>query len=363
MFRWALFAGVTIFMGGLSTSAAVINSPFVDLDNQARSYGVSAGLNHSIGTGTFVRNNHVREQSDRIVQIYDFSAFYRFDIRGHRLKLRPSFAFAYELTRPNSNPSRRFLPGDLRLSMIDEEIYRIPKVDIPMSSSVSWSVPTSLDSRRVSRMYGSLSGRVGLSRKFSHLSLYYAFGATKFFNAAKVKTSRSVFARDTDAAAISSPGFPASNTTDPVLIDMGFANNSFALAQTLGVSYEFLPDLRVDYTLSIVNGFKYKLERADTIESNGQSIIVDQAQVADGGRGRSDVWAPTLSVSYALNNALDKVFTVPLQLILSAGLSAAHPIKSADNGDFILPFFYDSFAQNRAANNYGSFFVKIMGIY
>ncbi len=84
---------------------------------------------------------------------------------------------------------------------------------------------------------------------------------------------------------------------------------------------------------------------------------------ADAGRGREDWLFPTVDLTYVLNEALESILSLPFGLMVSAGITAEHPAQSDDNEEILWPVFYNTFGENRAANNYGSVYFDIIAVY
>ena len=336
-----------------SQKAPVLEKPSSELESVAdlppeedgKGWGLQLSIGHALGPGTFAKNDQLREQSDYFGQTWRFSGYYAVDLFGHRLKVSPAFAFSYEYTQPNRNPARRFNPGDASLSISDGELLSIPG-GIKVKGGMRWSFPTSYTSRNITRLYGAYNANLALSRKFGSLSLSYGFSASKFFNRSKVKTDFTQALRASDFATRR-----VSGTTSE--LDAGFANTSFSISNSVAASYNVTENFSFSYSVAIINQFKYKLSNNDAL----------RAAQADSGRGRSDRLSPNLGVSYALSKGLKGIAHWPVKLSLAAGIAASHPAKTADNKRILLPFFYNTFGQNRAANNFGSIYFDIVGSY
>ena len=155
-------------------------------------------------------------------------------------------------------------------------------------------------------------------------------------------------------ARILDPGFAVRNGNDPFLIDSGYSNTSFTFYNSLGLGYSLAETLSLSYSLSFINSFKYHL--VDVVDEYTSAN-------ADAGRGRSDLLSYSLGLSYALSSGLKDVIELPFSLSLAAGVAATHGAQTPDNKSFIWPTFYHAFGENRAANNYGSFYLEVSGSY
>ena len=125
---------------------------------------------------------------------------------------------------------------------------------------------------------------------------------------------------------------------------------------SFGVDYSVTENLSVSYSLLIRNFFSYTDDNVNAVDGY-------TSPYADAGRGRVDQLWPSLSVDYGVDEWVKKVADLPVSLSVSAGITALHPAQTRDNKGIMWPFFYQAFAQNRAANNYGSVFADITGTF
>jgi hypothetical protein len=137
----------------------------------------------------------------------------------------------------------------------------------------------------------------------------------------------------------------------------GAPNTSFDLRNTVGVTFNATEQLSVGYSLVIWNNWHYLPEKNEQRDAYTN-------ENADVGRQRgADMLWPSLSIDYDATDLLKMVADTPVKLAFSLGVTSLHPAQDANNKGIKWPFFYDSMADNQAANNYGSFFFDIDGTY
>jgi len=337
----------------LSDDTAVVSA--AEEEAPSKAYSIAVSLSHAVASGTFVDTSsysvldeEFSSQFDYIGQSYALVPSYRFEAFGKNLSASAILAMDYELTTPNSNPARRFNPADVQLKLSDGSLYKDEWSGVNVSASLRAYLPTSYGAWSIFQRYLALRGGLGLSKSVGDLSLSYGFSYRKNFNTSETRK------KVTDVARINDPGFAVRNGNDPFLIDSGYSNTSFTFYNSLGLGYSLAETLSLSYSLSFINSFKYHLVD-----------VVDEytSENADAGRGRSDLLSYSLGLSYALSSGLKDVIELPFSLSLAAGVAATHGAQTPDNKSFIWPTFYHAFGENRAANNYGSFYLEVSGSY
>ena len=138
--------------------------------------------------------------------------------------------------------------------------------------------------------------------------------------------------------------------------ELGAGNTNFDIINSFRVKYNISESLSTSYSLTIWNSFNYDIDGCD--EPDGFT-----SSNADCDGGRSDRLWPTLEVAYELDGLLSNVAELPVSLSVAGGLTALHPAQSADNSGILWPWFYPAFANGRAANNYGSIYIDLIGVY
>ena len=314
-------------------------------------FGAMVVLDHSFGTGNFVKDANVRRQSDYIAQSWDIRPSYSFPLFGHKLKVMARFLFEIEYTKPDTNPSRRFKPIDSSIYLSDSEIYKEPFTEIAFNAGTRIFFPTSYESINVTKRWTAMTVYGGASRSIGPVDLSYGLSVSKYFNGSKIAVGRNTVARSSDATYGNVTG-----TGDPHQIAAGYANTSFAIVNSVSVGYNFTENLALGYSLLFWNTFRYNI--ADDL-----GCSTEDNPYLDCERGRSDNLWPSLEVSYKLDDLLKEVYPLPFGLTAAGGITALHPALTADNKNIIWPVFWQAFASNRAANNYGSIYFDLVGTY
>lgn len=314
-----------------------------------KSFDASLRLDHSFGTGNFTRNEFVREQNDTVAQTWDLNLGYSFALLGHRprLSLRTEMSIFY--TRPNTNPARRINPADTRLTFADPQLYRDAWSRLLFTGNVGLLLPTSYESLKVNRQYFAVRAGLGIERKLGDFLLRYGSSFTKNFNQVHNKLTYTTTSRPGDVIVT------GAGANEPAGVPTGSGITSFSLIHSLFASYSITPNIALSYALLIVNRWKY-----NNVAQNDEFTSVH----ADSGRQRAvdQLW-PTLELGWNATDFVGLLFTSPIQMRLSGGITALHPAQSDDNKHIVWPFFYQAFANNRAANNYGSIYVSVAGYY
>jgi hypothetical protein len=317
-----------------------------------RPWGLLVQLKHSLGTGVFLADDTLRQSRSYVAQAWNIRPSYAFDAWGHRLRVSARLLFEIEYTEPDGNPPRRFSPRDASIGLSDTHLYTEPGSGVRFNAGLRWYFPTSYESLNVTRRWGALTLLAGASRTFGPVYLSYGLSFTKNFNSSKGLSDHSdVAVRTWGAGVLSGAGAVDPGTSFPD----GLAT-SFSVTNSFTITYNIDESLSVSYSLMIWNLFEYTQDNVNTEDELTSPF-------ADAGRGRSDLLWPTLDVTWALNGVLEPLVHLPFSLLVSAGITARHPAQTANNGDLMWPFFYPAFADSRAAENYGSVFIDITGVY
>ncbi len=319
----------------------------------SKAWGMLVVMNHSMGTGTFLADSTQRSTYAYVGQSWDLRPSYMFDFMGHNLKAMARLGFELELTEPNANPARRFNPADASLYLMDNNIFTEPVSGVRFTGGVRYFFPTSYQSINVSERWGALSLFGSANRSFGPLYLVYSFGFTKNFNATKgaqvFKPMGARIRRDNPNDDLPSPADSAGDYA------VGF-NSSFLFSNSLAATYNFTDELSLSYSVALRNSFKYTQNNVNVVDEH-------TSPNADNDTGRSDTLLSTLDVTYVLDGVIKPLVDLPFSLMASVGLSAEHPAQTASNDGIMWPFFYQAMAENRAANNYATFYVDLMGVY
>jgi hypothetical protein len=299
-------------------------------------------LDHSIGTGTFVRNSGERDRARSVTESWDVRASYKFPFMDHKLSLGGRFMFDLSLTPPDTNPPRRFVPTDASVSVSDKNLYQHEASGVDVDGVVRLFLPTSWESIAVRRQWTALQVGAGFSRSFGAFDLKWSPGATKYINTSPVAMKYYDASREA-----------VSHLANPATLGAGFGNPNFQITNSFDVGYNYGELWKFSYSLAIMNAFLYDVGHDDQYKGVN----------ADSGAGRKDRLWPTLDATYALSDALGDKLQLPVKLELSAGITALTPAQTANNKNLMWPVFYQAFATNRAADNYGSIYFDISGTY
>lgn len=307
---------------------------------------LSVRLEHDVGTGTFLRDATMRERNDQVIQSWNFAGIYNFHVKGHRIITSLRAGFDLELTVPNTNPGRRISPQSVSLSVADWGLYTEKHTDITFYGSANLFLPTTYEDR-ASKRYFSTRATLGLMRSFGPVTFYYSFGSTAGVYGSNVGVQRANLARSTDSirTQLNNGVYEMAN---------GIGVTQFDLRNSFNLMYSILPNLWLTYGVTVINAFRHGVvSQRDAATS----------QFADAGMGRADTLSPGLDLSWQLRDVLKNVADVPVNLMLSLGISASHPAQTSDNKGYLWPIFYQAFATNRAANNYGQVYFSAMANY
>jgi hypothetical protein len=321
-----------------------------DGDASERVWGALVILDHSMGTGTFLADSTLRGARAYVAQSWDLRPYYRFKFLDHNLKVSGRFVFELEMTQPDTNPARRFKPLDMTVTLSDANVYTEPVSGVTFNAGLRLAIPTSWESINVNKRWTAGSLLLGASRSFGQVYLEYSFGFTKNFNSTKGKQNST----DVPWHPFIGPARRGVEVPDDA-VTVGM-NASYRFSNSFAVTYNFTDNLNASYSLLIYNDFKYRQDDVNVID--GFASVN-----ADDGRGRSDMLWPTLDVTYVLDELVAKVYPLPFSLMVSGGITSLHPAQTANNEGIMWPFFYQAMASNRAANNYASFYLDLVGVY
>lgn len=191
--------------------------------------------------------------------------------------------------------------SDFNLGFGYGPIYRIPRADISISSSLGFTIPVSKTSRRFTNLYTAVSP--GLSFGFSrgNFSAGYSFSFTKNFNQyrvpvlneARLNEDLDIFSRDGNAEQVS---------TTATALQYGYLTE-WSLANSFNLSYGWFKGFRTSLGFTLAEGFTYRMSEGETaILENGDPLSpnqFDSANARSGSRGRSQTMVGSLSASYS----------------------------------------------------------------
>ncbi len=280
-------------------------------------------LDNTVGLGTFVPGEAKRASDD-------LGLFLRANVAlGHGVNIGALQMVSKNLaTNVDSGAARLYdtVVGDTLLTVswtpMRTEGARKPEAwllpgGIKLAASLAAALPTSRASRFQTRVLALTPGIALIKPDLfgGRLSVLYAFGFTKNFN--RLTT--------TAVDAVSFPGLARPDGPELVSgqseIATGTLNTSFAIRNTVAVTWLPTPRIAVGLTYVLYNNFKY----------NDFSADIYTALNAKPDRGRSDLQWGLVSVGYTPDP--DRKWT------LSALAMTASPPWSADNRTLRFPFF------------------------
>ncbi len=313
---------------------------------QSKKFGLIATISTFAGSGTFMANDFVRRQSDYVGQIFDLRPTFGFNLGGHRMRLQGRVAFETEYTQPNTNPARRFKPFDTSITFADDTLWDFR--EILFNAAFRLALPTSYESINIRQQWlaATLSG--GARRLFGPVQLGLFAGATKYVNGTKTAQRRLDNPRgsDTDTTDTARPG----GVSDPVDINAGYANNNWLFSTSFSATYLASDYLAVSYSVGLLNFIRY------TVAGDRDAFT---SPFGDSGYGTAQLFQSGLNVSYDVGHF---VKDLPFRLTASVGASSFHPVQQPDNSGWIAPIVFNTFF-DRAANNYGTVYLDLTGIY
>ncbi len=336
--------GVLVLCVGTNAWAQLAQAPGANTQvstdgSPAKAWQASVLMDHGFGTGNFLANSAVREQNNRIVQTWMLGGGYDFKLLGQGFNAGISSVFSVLLTEPKRNPDRRFDPQWLSLSL-SWEGWTEKHTGIHVSFSSSLLPPFSYSSWKDHRILDWQNG-LSLNRSFGKFNINVSSLITKSFNSYSTSMQQQGVARESNITR---------NVGDSVVeIGSGQASPNFDLWNSITLTYRILPSWVIGYRLGVINAFRYALtDKRDAFTSPN----------ADAGPGREDLLTYAVWTGYSFAGK-NRIQGLPVDLTCNVGIRALHGAQSDDNKKILWPLFYPAFAENRAANNYGSAYVQI----
>lgn len=367
-------------------------------------WGVSLSMGHSVGSGSFLANSYLRETRESATQSWGLSGRYSFKVMELPLSASASVSLSIPLVEPQGIDDRPVRFGNTSFGLSAGSVYKDEWSGINLSAGLGYSAPTAITNWYANKNYGSMSGRLGLSRSFGDFSMslgmsmshtLYASnvgqslntsGVSEFSNVANHCTT-AIVGQGTAAAAGDDIQAAINGMNTVYQCEQGSARSFLSIGNNLGLSYKITDLISVSYSLGFSNSFKYAIvSEADQYTNPGSSVASpsmslderdssDNTQWVDGGEsgsttngaadtgvGLSQRFSSGLSLSYGLSKGIEEWVELPFSLSLSASIATSHSAQKP-NGDLFLPLFYNSFGDNQAANSYGSVSFGLSGSY
>ncbi|HSI05153.1 MAG: hypothetical protein ACAI38_16460 [Myxococcota bacterium] len=321
---------------------------------RTKRFGLLAAISTFAGSGTFLDNSELRHQNDYVAQIFDIRPTIGFNAGSHRLRLSGRVAFETEYTQPNTNPSRRWKPYDTSVTLADDTLWKEPVTGILFNAAFRMVFPTSYESINVRQQWLATGLVLGARRLVGDFQLSFNSSVTKYFNGSKT----AVRPVDNPRPGDQDDGRDTNDFARPRLADssdlnFGTTNNSWLFANTLGVTWLASDRLAVSYSLGILSFIRY------SVQGDRDAFT---SPFADSGNPTAQRFQSGLEVSYDLSHYTKEQWNLPFSLTVALGVNAIHPVQDVDNDGWIAPVIFNSFT-NRAANNYGAFYLDLVAIY
>lgn len=191
--------------------------------------------------------------------------------------------------------------SDLSLGFGYGPIYRIPRADISISSSLGFTIPTSKTSRRFTNLYTSISPGLSFGYSRGNFSIGYSFGFSKNFNQYRVPVLNEARLNE-DLDIFSRAGQAEDISATATALQYGYLTE-WSLSNSFNMSYGWFKGFRTSLGFTIAEGFTYRMAEGETaILENGDSLSPDQfdsPNARSGNRGRSQTMVGSLSASYS----------------------------------------------------------------
>jgi len=194
--------------------------------------------------------------------------------------------------------------SDLSLGFSYGPIYKIPRADISISSSLGFTIPMSKTSRRYTNLYTTVSPGLSFGFSRANFSLGYSFGFSKSFhqyrvpvlNEARLNEDLDIFSRAGQAEEISST---ATALTHGYLTE-------WSLSNSLRMSYSWFKGFRTSLGFTLAEAFTYRITDGETaVLEDGTSLSADSfasPNSRSGRRGRSQTMVGSLSLGYSFRD-------------------------------------------------------------
>lgn len=292
--------------------------------------GGTVSLDQSLGAGTFVADEYVRRSAYDVS--LSLSPYWRIT---PMMRLSAGVSFSTSLVEnydSDATYKRRTTMSDISLGLNHFKLWDIPRTGIRIGGGVSFSFPTSPQSR-FRQLYLSSRATVSLSRSIGPVYLAYNLGFFKNFNR---YTTPAIDQQDVgDHVVLAHYQGNEQLTTD--LIAVGGNNTSFGVMNSFMASWSIYGPLSFTAMYGINNSWTYNAFPKDDLSSS----------YAVGGRGQRD----------SQQGVLDLTYQIRRELSVSLGTQTMVAPKTADNKDVVFPFL--NLSNNYRNNTY--FYLSVTG--
>lgn len=317
---------------------------------RTKRFGLLATISTVMGSGTFINNEALRHQRDYVAQIFDFRPTFGFNVEGHRLRLQARIAFETEYTDPNTDTGRHWKPYDSSIAIADDTLFKWERTGILFNSALRFTFPTSYESINVRQQWLGVTLSAGARRLIGPVQLGFNTAASRYINGSKVAVRQTNYTRRGEVTG-NSASVPLS--FDPVSLSFGPTNNAWLFGNTLSATWLLTDHLAISASLGLLIFLKY------AVTDTRDQYTSDNADV---GHGSSERFQSGVEISYDLTKKAKEDWHLPFGLTLALGAYAVTPVQQTDNTGWIAPIVVNSFF-SRAADNYGTIYLDVIGIY
>lgn len=299
-------------------------------------FGGSLTLETSVGLGTFVSDP---QNASLVVTSLSPSGYYRIT---PQLRLTAGFSLTwYQILDVNTSlPENQILMSDVSLGLSHSRIFNDPDSKFNLAGSIRVSLPTSLASQFQNRLF-SLSTSLTASIPVGPVSFSYTLGFAKYFNLTATPTLDCDDFENSDECIEgrgANPNFGyESERRGPEVYLRGAGANSFAISNSLNISWAIIDELSLSLGFSISSAFGVRSFPRDDVSSDN----------AVAGRSQRDRLMSSLSLGYTVNKHLS--------LGLSLVTDTSQPF-GASGDDFPVVFDF-----TRASDNITSINLSVTG--
>ncbi len=289
-------------------------------------------LTNSLGGGTFVADEYVRRAAFDVS--LGLNPYWRIT---PLLRLSAGLTVSKSMVENYDSGvtyKRRTTLSDVSLALTHYRLYTIPVLGIGINGALSFSFPTSPQSR-YRRLYLSSRARVGLSKVLGPVYLSYGFSFYKNFNQ---YTTPALNSSDVGDHVILSH-FEGNEQLTTDLVAAGGNNTSFGVTNSLIASWNITDFLALALMYQLNSGWTYNSFDKDVLSS----------PYATSGRGQRD----------SQMGVVDLTYTVLPELSVSLGTQTMVAPKTDDNEAFVFPFM--NFSNNYRNNTY--VYLSVTGIF
>jgi hypothetical protein len=313
-------------------------------------WSVRAVVDHSFGSAFFVPSDPaLRVKPDKLImQGYSVGGSFAFDVLERPLAAKGWLSASCRLGAAPPQSESRFDPS-ASLMLMSDHLVRESFTGLELLTGVRGDValgsPTQMgqfasgnaDAGTLDPLFqdrGRALGRgwLGLSRTFGAVRVQYAFTAAKRLGG-------------------SDAGNNALGSTASVPGTLTFPQAEHAFQHLVALEVRPVEWLSASYGLKLVSLY-YPVQ-----DINTQDPYTSYADASD---ARVDQRNPVLNITL-VPLALLAIGDSPVDLRLSVGIQALHRARTADNKNIMWPFFYQSFAVDRASSSSGSVYLRVEG--